>query len=318
MNNQTAGGGKFFHHKNARLTYARREELARRAALPEANVSALAREAGVSRQTVLKWRRRLLDEGHQGLRDRSSRPHCSPRALPRYQRRQIERQRKRRWSSLRIAQHYGFAVSTVVAVQRRLGLNRLSRLEPPRPVVRYEHARPGDLVHLDVKKLGRIGRIGHRMHGDRRTRVRGIGWEFTHVAIDDCTRLSYSEVLADEQGATAAGFLERALAWYQAQGIRVRRLLTDNGSCYRSRALAAVAARHELRHRFTRPYRPQTNGKAERFIRTLLHEWAYAQAYRTSVFRTAALARYLHFYNTQRRHSALGYITPAQRLAERL
>lgn len=318
MNNRSSGGGKFFHHKNARLTYARREELARRAMLPGANVSALAREGGVSRQTVLKWRRRYLAEGASGLRDRSSKPHRSPRALPRYRRRQIARQRTKGWSSLRIAQHYGLSISTVVAIQRRLGLNRLRRLEPPRPVVRYEHARPGDLVHLDVKKLGRIARVGHRIHGDRRARARGIGWEYTHVAIDDCTRVSYAEVLPDEQGATAAGFLERALAWFQAEGIAVRRLLTDNGSCYRSRSLAAVVARHQLRHRFTRPYRPQTNGKAERFIRTLLHEWAYAQAYRTSVFRTAALARYLHFYNTQRRHSALGYTTPAQRLADRL
>lgn len=318
MNNQPHGGGKFFHHKNARLTYVRREELARRAARPEANVSALAREFGVSRQTVLKWRRRHEAEGVAGLRDRSSRPHRSPGQLPRHRRRQIARQRQRRWSSLRIAQHYGLPISTVVAVQRRLGLNRLRRLEPPRPVVRYEHPRPGDLVHLDVKKLGRIGRIGHRMHGDRRTRVRGIGWEFVHVAIDDCTRLAYSEVLADEQGATAAAFLTRALAWFAARGIRVRRLLTDNGACYRSGTLAAVCGAHHVRHGFTQPYRPQTNGKAERFIRTLLHEWAYAQAYRTSAFRTAALARYLHFYNTQRRHSALGYCTPTHRLAERL
>lgn len=318
MNNHTRGGGQFVHHKNARLTYARREELVRRASIPGANVSALARAAGVSRQTVHKWCQRYRAEGSAGLRDRSSRPHHSPRQLPRHQRRQIARQRRRRWSSLRIAQRYGLPVSTVVAVQRRLGLNRLGRLEPPRPCVRYEHRRPGALVHLDTKKLGRIGRIGHRIHGDRRRHARGGGWEYTHVALDDCTRLSYAEVLADETGVTAAGFLIRALAWFQAQGIRVRRLLTDNGSCYRSATLAAVVRAHGLAHRFTRPYRPQTNGKAERFIRTLLTEWAYAQAYRTSAFRTAALHRYLHFYNTLRRHSALGYRTPAQRLADRL
>jgi transposase InsO family protein len=219
---------------------------------------------------------------------------------------------------MRIAQRYGLPVSTVVTVQRQLGLNRLSRLEPPRPVLRYEHARPGDLVHLDIKKLGRIGRPGHRVHGDRTTRVRGIGWEFVHVAIDDCTRLTYAEVLAGEDGVTTAAFLTRALAWFTALGIRVRALLTDNGKCYTSHAVAAVTTAARLRHRRTRPYRPQTNGKAERVIRTLLHEWAYAQAYRRSAYRTSALARYLRFYNTERRHSALGFTTPAHRLAARL
>ncbi len=219
---------------------------------------------------------------------------------------------------MRIAQHYGFPVSTVVAIQRRLGLNRLSRLEPPRPIVRYEHRRPGALVHLDIKKLGRIGRVGHRIHGDRTTRVRGIGWEYVHVAIDDCSRLAYAEVLAGEDGPTTAAFLTRALAWFARWGIRVRRLQTDNGYCYRSAAVQAVERAARVQHRFTRPYRPQTNGKAERFIRTLLHEWAYAQAFRTSAFRTTALARYLRFYNTERRHSAINFLTPAHRVAERL
>lgn len=305
-------------HKNARLTYARRGELARCALRPGANRSALAREFGVSRQTVAKWAARYLADGPAGLADHSSRPQHSPRRLPRHRRHQIARQRRRRWSSVRIAQHYGLPLSTVVTVQRQLGLQRLPRLEPPRPVVRYEHARPGDLVHLDVKKLGRIGRVGHRIHGDRTTRVRGIGWEYVHVALDDCTRLAYAEILADEQGATATAFLTRALAWFWAHGIRVRRVLSDNGSCYRSRAHRQGVAALGLRHRFTRPYRPQTNGKAERFIRTLLAEWAYAQAYRTSRWRQVALPRYLTFYNTQRRHTALGFTTPAQRLAARL
>jgi transposase InsO family protein len=197
-------------------------------------------------------------------------------------------------------------------------MNRLARLEPPRPAVRYEAARPGELVHLDVKKLARIVRVGHRIHGDRSRKRRGAGWEFAHVAVDDCTRLAYAEVLADERGATAAAFLARALAWYAARGVRVLRLLTDNGGCYRSRALRAVAAAHGLAHTFTRPYRPQTNGKAERFIRTLATEWAYAQAYRTSAWRTLALPRYLTYYNTERRHTALHFATPAQRLAARL
>jgi transposase InsO family protein len=219
---------------------------------------------------------------------------------------------------VRIAQYYGFPLSTVVAIQRRLGLNRLSRLEPPRPVLRYEHPRPGDLLHLDVKKLGRIGRIGHRIHGDYQRRRRGVGWEFVHVAIDDCTRVGYVEVLAAEDGPTTAGFLSRALAWFRACGVRVRALLTDNGMCYRSAPVQQLVAAARIRHRRTRPYRPQTNGKAERFIRTLLQEWAYGQAYRTSAFRTAALPTYLRFYNTERRHTALKFLTPAQRLAERL
>jgi len=219
---------------------------------------------------------------------------------------------------VRIAQYYGFPVSTVVVIQRRLGLNRLSRLEPPRPIVRYEHARPGALLHLDIKKLSRFGRIGHRIHGDRRRRSRRVGWEHVHVAIDDCTRLGYVEVLGRDDGPTTAAFLTRALAWFATLGIRVRALLTDNGKCYLSAAVQHVVAAARLRHCRTRPYRPQTNGKAERFIRTLLHEWAYGQAFRSSAFRTAALPRYLRFYNTERRHSAINFLTPAQRLAERL
>jgi transposase InsO family protein len=307
-------------HKNARLTYARRVELARRASVPRANQSALARTFGVSRQTVHKWLARYRAEGERGLADRSSRPRRLARRRPRHQHRQIVRARRRHWSSVRIARHYRLPVSTVVTALRRRGLNRLARLEPPRPVVRYEAARPGQLVHLDIKKLGRIGRIGHRITGWRTgaARTRGIGWEYVHVAIDDCTRLAYAEVLADQQGPTAAAFLTRAVMWFAAQGIVVTAVLSDNGGCYRSRGHRAVVTAHGLVHRFTRPYRPQTNGKAERFIRTLLAEWAYAQAYRTSAWRTAALPRYLTHYNGARPHGALGYSTPRARLAERL
>jgi transposase InsO family protein len=272
----------------------------------------------VSARTVWKWLARYRREGRAGLADRSSRPHRLARRRPRYQHRQMLHRRQQRWSSLRIAQHYHLPVSTVVTALRRAQLNRLPRLEPPRPIVRYEAARPGELLHLDVKKLGRIGRVGHRIHGDRTTRVRGIGWEYVHVAVDDCTRLVYAEVQGDEREHTAANFLRRAVAWFEAQGIRIVRLLTDNGSCYRSRVLRTLVDRLGLAHTFTQPYRPQTNGKAERFIRTLLTEWAYAQAYRTSGWRTLALPRYLTYYNTQRRHSALGFTTPAQRLAKRL
>ena len=304
-------------HKNARLTPAGRYAVVTRVLAGE-RVTAVARGSCVSARTVWKWLARYRDAGVAGLTDRSSRPHRLARRRPRYQHRQMQHRRQQRWSSLRIAQHYHLPISTVVTALRRAQLNRLPRLEPPRPVVRYEAPAPGVLVHLDVKKLGRIGRVGHRIHGDRTTRVRGIGWEYVHVAVDDCTRLAYAEVLADEREQTAAGFLRRAVAWFAARGIAVVRVLTDNGSCYRSRVHRTAAEALGLAHTFTRPYRPQTNGKAERFIRTLLTEWAYAQAYRTSGWRTVALPRYLTYYNTRRRHSALGFTTPAQRLAERL
>jgi transposase InsO family protein len=304
-------------HKNARLTPAGRLAVVRRV-LAGVPVAAVARGSSVSARTVWKWLARYRAGGVAGLVDRSSRPHRLARRRPRYQHRQILHRRRQRWSSLRIAQHYQLPVSTVVTALRRARLNRLARLEPPRPVVRYEVPRPGELLHLDVKKLGRIGCVGHRIHGDRTARVRGIGWEYVHVAVDDCTRLAYAEVQRDEREHTAADFLRRAVAWFAARGITVVRVLTDNGSCYRSRVHRTAAEALGLAHTFTRPYRPQTNGKAERFIRTLLTEWAYAQAYRTSGWRTLALARYLTYYNTQRRHSALGFTTPVQRLAERL
>jgi transposase InsO family protein len=294
-------------------------ELVDRALRPGSNQSALAVEFGVSRQTVRKWCQRYQAEGEAGLTDRSSRPHRCRRRLPRHQRHQIARARRRRWSSVRIARHYQFAISTVVTTQRRLGLARLAQLEPPRPIVRYEHARPGALVHLDTKKFGRITVVGHRATGDRRRRAHGkAGWEHLHVAIDDCTRLTYAEMLPSNNAPTSAAFLLRAVAWFAAYGVRVRAVLTDNGGGYVSTAFALMTERLRLRHRRTRPFRPQTNGKAERVIRTLTTEWAYAQRYRTSVFRTVALPRYLHFYNTERRHTALRFTTPAQRLAERL
>ena len=209
-------------------------------------------------------------------------------------------------------------MSTVVTMLQRLNLNRLPSLAPPQPLVRYEHAEPGALLHLDINKLRRIQGIGHRIHGDRRRRTRGIGWEYMHVAIDDCRRVGYSKVLDDETGPTAAVFLERAIAWSATRGICIAGLLTDNGGCSRSDAHAVVVAQHRLTHRFTQPYCPQTNGKAERFIRTLLHEWAYAQAYRASRWRTAALTRHLTYYNRRRRHSGIALQTPAERLASKL
>ena len=254
-------------------------------------------------------------EGEAGRWDRSSRPRRSPTRLRRSDRRRIERRRRQRCSSPRIARELHLPLATVVREQRRLGLNRLSRLDPPRPANRYEWPAAGDLLHLDIKKLGRIGRVGHRIHGDRTTRVRGIGWEYVHVAIDDCTRLAYAEVLADETKGTTAAFLTRTLRYFHRRGIPICRVMTDNGGAYRSRDFAAVIATHQLRHLRTRPYTPRTNGKAERFIRTLLAEWAYAQAYRTSLARTLALTHYLGYYNTARPHMGIKGQAPRQKLA---
>ncbi len=201
---------------------------------------------------------------------------------------------------------------------RRLGLGRLRKLEPKPVAVRYEKERPGKLLHLDTRKLGRIQGIGHRIHGDRRKRSRGVGWEFLHVCVDDLTRVAYAEVPADERDTTTSGFLERAIGWFRAQDVFVERVMTDNGSCYRSRRFRRALEAFGARHVFTRPYRPQTNGKAERFIQTAKREWAYARAYRSSALRTLALSGFLHRYNCRRPHRGIGSTTPLSRLEELL
>jgi transposase InsO family protein len=301
-------------HKNARLTLVRRAELGRQASHPRADISALARAFGVSRQTVYKWRDRLV--ACTSLGDRSSRPHRCPHRLGRVVRRQIARRRAQRWSSCRTASDLRLPIAAVVREHRRLGLATLPRLTPPRPIIRYEWPRAGDLLHLDVKKLGKISEVGHRIHGDRRRRTRPVGWEYVHVAIDDASRVAYAEVLPDERGSTTAAFLTRALAHYRRLGVRVRRLLTDNGGNYRSHDFASAVQHHRLQHRRTRPYTPQTNGKAERFIRTMLQLWAYAQAYRTSAWRSLALPRFLTYYNSHRGHYGIRGLTPSARLAQ--
>ena len=305
-------------HKNAKLTPAGRAGLVRRVLFEGQSVRGVSRSLGVSPATVRKWVRRYEVGGWKALEDRSSRPKRSPRRLPSRTVRRIEQLRRRRWASLRIAEELALAVSTVGLWLRRLGLGRLRNVEPKPVVVRYEKKRPGELLHLDTKKLGRIQGIGHRIHGDRRKRSRGVGWEFLHVCVDDATRVAYAELLADERETTATGFVERAIAWFRAQDVFVERVMTDNGSCYRSRrfrrALEAVGARHLL----TRPYRPQTNGKAERFIQTAKREWAYARAYRTSAIRAMALPGFLNRYNRQRPHRGLANRTPLSRLEELL
>jgi transposase InsO family protein len=299
-------------HKNARTTLRSRAEIARRVQRGEP-VAAVARAVGVCERTVRKWVARAA-EGSLALEDRSCRPHRSPRAIASGLMVEIERLRRWRWSGAQIAAVVGVSPATVARTLRQLGLARLSALAPPPAPRRYEWARPGQLLHVDTKKLGRIAGLGHRITADRRQRARGIGWEFVHVCIDDCSRLAYAEVLSDERAPTVVGFLGRALAWFRRRGIQAQRVLSDNGNAYRSHLVAASCRAQRLAQRFTRPYTPQTNGKAERFIQTLLREWAYALPYLSSALRTAALARWLHYYNCHRQHGALGGRPPISRV----
>jgi transposase InsO family protein len=307
-------------HANAKLTPAGRRLLVARIASgrPVAHVAA---EMGVARNTADKWWRRWLAEGAAGLEDRCSRPHRSPRRVARQAERRIESLRRReKLGPARIAHRLGMAASTVYRVLRRLGLNRLSSLDRPtgRVIRRYEHECPGDLVHMDVKKLGRIPPGGGwRIHGRGRDGHGGhsrVGYAFVHAVVDDHSRLAYCEVLGDEQAGTVAAFWGRALAWFRERGVDVRAVLTDNGSAYRSRLFGELCAAAGIRPRRTRPYRPQTNGKVERFNRTLLDEWAYVRTYRSEAQRVAALEPWLHQYNHHRGHAALGGLPPVARV----
>jgi transposase InsO family protein len=278
-------------------------------------VAAAAAAAGLSRRSAFKWLRRYRDQGEAGLADRSSRPHRMPQATPPAWQQLILELRQARMTGARIAAQLQRPRSTVALILKRAGLARLRSPQPVEPVQRYQRERPGELVHLDVKKLGRIaGLIGHRITGDQGRRCRGAGWEYVHVAIDDASRLAYVEVLRDEKGTTSVGFLRRAFAWYQHLGVRVERIMTDNGAAYVSRRFVASCAALQLRHLRTRPYRPCTNGKAERFIQTLLREWAYAMPYRNSSLRIRALRPWLRYYNRERPHGSLGGRSPFSRL----
>ena len=300
-------------HRNAKLTPAGRALLVKRIEAGE-RAEVVAGEMGVSRRTAFKWLKRYREEGEAGLEDRSSRPHAHPKRTPRFRRRQIERYRREGWSSPRIADQLKMPISTVTVEVRRLGLNRLSRLAPPDPVVRYERARPGSLVHMDIKKLARIVRIGHRIHGDRSRTVEGAGWEFYHAAIDDASRVSHGEVLGSERKEDAVAFLLRVVAFFELQGVEISQLMTDNGSAYRSKLFRRTLRRLGIKHIYTRPYTPKTNGKVERFIRTSVEEWAYARPYHNSKERAQALAAWLPYYNLTRRHAGIGRQTPFQRL----
>jgi transposase InsO family protein len=282
------------------------------------SIAEAAAAAGVSDRTCSKWVGRYRAEGEAGLVDRPSTPGSVPHRTPEDRVEVIAALRRLRMTGAEIAFCLEMALSTVSAVLARIGLGKLSRLEPPEPPNRYERRHPGELLHIDVKKLGRIIRPGHRVTGSRRDRrdAGKKGWEFVHVCIDDATRLAYVEVLSDEKATTAVGFLRRAIAFYAAHGIDVERVMTDNGSAYRSTIHALACHTMGIRHLRTRPYRPRTNGKAERFIRTLLTGWAYGAIYTTSSERTATLDGWLWTYNHRRPHGALSHKPPAARLNE--
>jgi transposase InsO family protein len=271
---------------------------------------------GVSLPTANKWVGRYLAEGEAGLLDRSSRPRVSPRSISPAKALAIVELRRRKLIQARIAASVGVSKSTVGRVLARAGLSRLKDLEPSEPVVRYEHAHPGDMVHIDTKKLGRIERTSHRITGDRRDSVDGAGWEFLFVAIDDHARIGFTDMYPDERKASAVQFLRNTVAYFRSLGVRVKRVLTDNGSAFRSKKFAKACRRLKLKHSFTRPYRPQTNGKAERFIQSALREWAYGIPYNHSSERTDMLDRWTHHYNWHRPHQGIKGTAPISRLVQ--
>lgn len=301
-------------HRSAKLTPHGRKLLVERVVVWGWKVAEAAASAGVSERCAYRWLRRYREEGVSGLVDRSSRPHRSPTRTSARAVRRIVRLRRRRLVAWEIAQRLGMPRSTVSRVLKREGLSRLSSLETPEPVRRYERQRPGELLHLDTKKLARIQRVGHRIHGDRSLKVRGAGWEHAHAAVDDHSRLGYSEVLPDERATSVTVFLERAVSWYQERGVHIERVMTDQGSGYRSRLFNDTCRRLGIRHLYTRPYTPKTNGKVERFIQTLTRKWAYAQTYNSSERRARALPAWLDHYNRHKPHHGIGGITPWQRL----
>ena len=304
-------------HANAPFGPKGRLTMVRRVVEQGWSLAEAAEAAGVSERTCSKWVCRYRAEGEVGLHDRSSAPLSTPNRTPEDRIEAIAALRRVRMTAAEIAECLGMALSTVSAVLSRIGLGKLSRLEPPEPPNRYERAKPGELIHIDVKKLGRIEKgAGHRVTGRRTRQAKGVGWERVHVCVDDATRIAYVEVLSDEKARTAIGFLRRAVAFYAAHGIEVERVMTDNGPAYVSIAHAVACRALKIRHIRTRPFRPRTNGKAERFIRTMLGGWAYGAIYRDSRERTAALSGWLEFYNWRRPHGSLSHRPPGARLAE--
>ena len=300
-------------HQNARLSFRRREDLAVQVIVEKVTLKAAAAAFNVSRKTAAKWARRYRQQGHAGLYDQSSRPHRSPRQTHPERVDRVLVLRRQRWTGVRIAQTTGLSRATISRILRRNRLSRARDLDPPVPVIRYEHPHPGDLLHLDTKKLARIARPGHRLTGDPRDETRGAGWEMLHVAIDDHSRIAFSQLHPNERADSTVAFLRAAVAYYQRFGIRIRRVLTDNAPCYYSDLFAAACQQLGIRHLRTRPYTPRTNGKAERFIQTALREWAYARLFQNSEERRAELDPWLHQYNWHRPHASLGQSPPISR-----
>ena len=304
-------------HKNASLTPRGREGMARGVVEGGLSKAVVARQFHTTPRTVGKWVARFQAEGPAGLMDRSSRPRSSPSRTGPAACERVEALRRQRHTGKQIAAEVGVSVATVSRVLKRLGLNRLSGLEPAEPIRRYERAAPGEIVHIDIKKLGKFNRIGHRITGDRigQSNTRGVGWEYVHLAIDDHSRLAYSEILPDEKRTSCLRFLFNALRYFRSLGVKVERVMTDNGSSFRSRRYAKALRRLRVKHLRTKPYTPKTNGKAERFVQTSLREWAYARAYDTSDQRAAELPVWLHRYNWHRPHGSLGAKPPISRIA---
>jgi len=302
-------------HKNARLTPLGRERMVKMV-LGGQPPRAVSEAVGVCPRTVRKWVKRYESEGLAGLQDRSSRPQHLHRPTPQPVIERIEALRRRRLTGQAIAAEVGVSPATVSRVLKRLGLNRLSALEPAEPVRRYEREHPGELIHIDIKKLGKFDRIGHRITGKQTGTAtsRGSGWEFVHVCIDDASRIAFTQIKPDERKRSATAFLKAAVAYYASLGVKVERVMTDNGSCYRSWVFRRTCTRLKLKHIRTKPYTPKTNGKAERFIQTALREWAYAQAYPNSGRRAAELPFWLHRYNWHRPHGSLKSKPPISRL----
>lgn len=305
-------------HKHARLTPRGRALLVDRVLEHGLRVEEAAHAAGVSVRTAYKWLRRFREEGRAGLHDRSSRPDHSPHATPAHLVEKVMMLRRERQTYRQISSVLQVAPSTIARLMRRAGLHRLAELEPARPDNRYEYARAGDLLHLDIKKLGRFWRPGHRVTGDRQRTSDGAGWEFVHLAIDDHSRVAFGTIEADERGSSACGALLKTLRYYRSLGVTFTRVMTDNGACYKSRQFRRLLHRLGLRHLRTRPYTPRTNGKAERLVQTALREWAYARAYDNSIQRAQALPHWLHQYNWHRLHASLGYQPPISRLQQPL
>jgi transposase InsO family protein len=301
------------YHHHARLTIYSREQLCRSVVEGRLSVKQAVIEFKLSRQSVSRWVRRFREGGRGALLDRSSRPYHSPRRVGSEQLERVERLRRERWTGVRIAQATGLSRATVSRILTRLKLNKVKQLEPQIPIVRYEHGRPGDLLHIDIKKLARIVKPGHGITGNPRDETRGAGWEFLYVAVDDHSRLAFTAMFPDEKAASSAAFLRQAVAHFARLGIHIRRVMTDNGPCFYALLFAQACRDLAIKHIRTRIYTPRTNGKAERFIQTAIREWAYARLYQNSQDRLNQLAPWIHQYNWHRPHASLNQMPPISR-----